>query len=211
MKKKIIIAIIIVILLIILFFVIRTINNSRIFKQIENAIAELNESGNYYYQVECSNEMNNNTKQVYNNTKIKLEIGNAVYYGDIETGEVYAVKLENNTYNKLNVSSFPQILPTTFINPPVLFSTLLSKVNNTENNYLLMLITSSISDDNYNGVECYKISVLGTETVWISKDTLLPVKNEINNEEYIYSFEIGNVMENDVILNNMEELTEETN
>lgn len=211
MKKKIIIAIIIVILLIILFFVIRTINNSRIFKQIENAIAELNESGNYYYQVECSNEMNNNTKQVYNNTKIKLEIGNAVYYGDIETGEVYAVNLENNTYNKLNVSSFPQILPTTFINPPALFSTLLSKVNNTENNYLLMLITSSISDDNNNGVECYKISVLGTETVWISKDTLLPVKNEINNEEYIYSFEIGNVMENDVILNNMEELTEETN
>ena len=211
MKKKIIIAIIIVILLIILFFVIRTINNSKIFKQIENAIANFTDSGNYSYQVVCSNEMKNSTKQVYNNTKIKLEIGNAVYYGDIETGEVYTVNLENNTYNKLNTSSFPQILPTTFINPPALFSTLLSKVNNTENNYLLMLITSSISNDNYNGVECYKISVLGTETVWISKDTLLPVKNESNNEEYIYSFEASNVMESDVILENIEELTEETN
>lgn len=211
MKKKIIIAIIIVILLIILFFVIRTINNLRIFKQIENAISKLNESGNYYYQVLCSDEMKNSTKQVYNNTKIKLEIGNAIYYGDTETGEVYAVNLENNTYNKLNVSSFPQILPTTFINPPALFSILLSNIKNTENNYLLMLITSSISNDNYNGVECYKISVLGTETVWISKDTLLPVKNETNNEEYIYSFETGNVMESDVILNNIEELTEETN
>ena len=211
MKKKIIIAIIIVILLIILFFVIRTINNSKIFKQIENAIANFTDSGNYSYQVVCSNEMKNSTKQVYNNTKIKLEIGNAVYYGDIETGEVYAVNLENNTYNKLNTSSFPQILPKTFINPPALFSTLLSKVNDTENNYLLMLITSSISNDNYNGVECYKISVLGTETVWISKVTLLPVKNESNNEEYIYSFEASNVMESDVILENIEELTEETN
>ena len=40
MKKKIIIAIIIVILLIILFFVIRTINNSKIFKQIENTLSD---------------------------------------------------------------------------------------------------------------------------------------------------------------------------
>lgn len=70
-----------------------------------------------------------------NNSKVKLEIGNAIYYVDTETGEVYVVNTENNTYNKLNISALKQVLPTTFINPPALFSTLLAKANNSENNY----------------------------------------------------------------------------
>ena len=143
MKKKICIAIIIVILVIALFFIIRTINNAKVFNQIENAILDFKDSGNFLYQVTSSNEMNNSTKQVYNNSKVKLEIGNAIYYGDTETGEVYVVNTENNTYNKLNISALKQVLPTTFINPPALFSTLLAKANNSENNYLAMLLTSS--------------------------------------------------------------------
>lgn len=211
MKKKICIAIIIVILVIALFFIIRTINNAKVFNQIENAILDFKDSGNFLYQVTSSNEMNNSTKQVYNNSKVKLEIGNAIYYGDTETGEVYVVNTENNTYNKLNISALKQVLPTTFINPPALFSTLLAKANNSENNYLAMLLTSSISNDNYNGEECYKISLLGTEKVWISKNSLLPVKSETENTEYKYSFKSGNITENDVILTNIGELTENVN
>lgn len=211
MKKKICIAIIIVILVIALFFIIRTINNAKVFNQIENAILDFKDSGNFLYQVTSSNEMNNSTKQVYNNSKVKLEIGNAIYYGDTETGEVYVVNTENNTYNKLNISALKQVLPTTFINPPALFSTLLAKANNSENNYLAMLLTSSISNDNYNGEECYKISILGTEKVWISKNSLLPVKSETENTEYKYSFKSGNITENDVILTNIGELTENVN
>lgn len=74
-----------------------------------------------------------------------------------------------------------------------------------------MLLTSSISNDNYNGEECYKISILGTEKVWISKNSLLPVKSETENTEYKYSFKSGNITENDVILTNIGELTENVN
>lgn len=211
MKKKTIVAIIIVILVIAIFFIIRAVNNAKVFNQIENAILDFKNSGNFLYQVTSSNEMNNSTKQVYNNSKVKLEIGNAIYYGDTETGEVYVVNTENNTYNKLNISVLKQVLPTTFINPPALFSTLLAKANNSENNYLAMLLTSSISNDNYNGEECYKISILGTEKVWISKNSLLPVKSETENTEYKYSFKSGNITENDVILTNIGELTENVN
>lgn len=211
MKKKICIAIIIVILVIALFFIIRSINNAKVFYQIENAILDFKDSGNFLYQVTSSNEMNNSKKQVYNNSKVKLEIGNAIYYGDTETGEVYVVNTENNTYNKLNISALKQVLPTTFINPPAVFSTLLAKANNSENNYLAMLLTSSISNDNYNGEECYKISILGTEKVWISKNSLLPVKSETENTEYKYFFKSGEITENDVALTNIDELTEAVN
>lgn len=211
MKRKIIVVVLILVLIILLFVTVRTINNAKIFKQIENSIVNFRDSGNFLYQVTSSNERNNSTKQVYNNTKIKLEKGNAIYYGDMENGEVYAVNVENNTYNKLSISNFKQILPTTFLNPPALFSTLLAKENNIKNNYILMLLTTSISDDNYNGIECYKISILGTEKVWVSKDSLLPIKSQTVDEEYIYSFKSGVIKEEDVILKNLDEFKLENN
>ena len=212
MKKstKIIICILVVILVIAVIFGVRISNNQKLLKNMENAISNLISTGNFTYTVNSDN--NTYVKKVFNNQKTLITDTNLVMYTDVASDTSYIVNPNNtqNSYSELKASAIRTGLPEVFNNPPVIFSNLVSKIHNTENEFTKILFSMKVSNDTINGIECYKItcSALGsTITEWVNKENFLPVQYKENDSVKTYRIEMNNVSENEVTFSDIDNYT----
>lgn len=210
MKKttKIIICILVVILVIAIIFGVRISKNQKILKNMENAISNLISTGNFTYTVNSDN--NTYVKKVFNNQKTLITDTNLVMYTDVASDTSYIVNPNNtqNSYSELKASAIRTGLPEVFNNPPVIFSNLVSKIHNTENEFTKILFSMKVSNDTINGIECYKITC-STITEWVNKETFLPVQYKANEKDSVktYNIEINNVLENEVTFSDIDNYT----
>ena len=210
MKKttKIIVCILVVILVIAIIFGVRISKNQKILKNMENAISNLISTGNFTYMVNSDN--NTYVKKVFNNQKTLITDTNLVMYTDVASDTSYIINPNNvqNSYTELKASAIRTGLPEVFNNPPVIFSNLISKIHNEENEFTKILFSMKVSDDTINGIECYKITC-STITEWVNKETFLPVQYKANEKDSvkIYNIEINNVLENEVTFSDIDNYT----
>lgn len=207
-KKKIFLIIGLLVAIVLVLISIKVIRNKIFLNDVEVAIRNLLENTNYSYEVNCTKGNMASSKKKVLNDKVTMEQNGSTYYADYETNELYLVSTENNTYVKLNLEDFKMLKPNVFSNTPSFFGILLSKIYNNDNSeYLRFLFKMKISNDTYEGIECYKVTFAEEET-YVNKETFLPIKCNVAGEELEYAISSNEVKEDDVTFKNMQDYTE---
>lgn len=171
MKKKILFVIIIFIIVIVLMEIIKVNYIKKILNEIVDIYTRLKEDNNIYYESIRTGNNDYIYKMWLKDSKVMINMNETLlYYADFEKNEFY----QKNENEVISLEDKPSILENgrAFANPPVIF---LDGQNVDELSLKSLLIDINIISENYNGIECLKISY-GDEIIYCDKESLLPIK-----------------------------------
>lgn len=214
MKKKIVLIVIVLILIILIAIASVYVYRYNLLKNIGNAGIDFTESDNFYFEViPSSNEEENNSnshQQLYvkGDKSARYSLTNNTitqrFYIDTQNNTMTVVDEQNKSYSIVNTETI--VGNKGLSNLPEIFNYATSMVSNEYDFKSILGILSSlhnISTEKEDNTEYIKISLEEkennyNETVWLNKETLLPVKVEIGNNVRNYVFEKDNVTDEDV-------------
>lgn len=211
--KIILVLLILLIIIIGLFIFFKNNNNNKsILTKIGDAAVNIRESKNFYYEVNSNHEDVGDYKIWVDGNKIAFQISdsteNYINYVDLDKGETYIVNEDNKTYTK--TENIPAIAQNggAFVNPPAVFSIAMnSSLNGEDEEFKNMLDSIEISEEEYKGVACYKITDKENEIeeiTYFNKDSLLPIETIIGEEKREYTINKNSVEENDVTFSDID-------
>lgn len=211
--KIILVLLILLIIIIGLFIFFKNNNNNKsILTKVGEAAVNIRESKNFYYEVNSNYEDVGDYKIWVDGNKIAFQISNStenyINYVDLDKGETYIVNEDNKTYSK--TENIPAIAQNggTFVNPPAVFSIAMnSSLNGEDEEFKNMLDSIEISEEEYKGEACYKITYKENEIeeiTYFNKDSLLPIETIIGEEKREYTINKNSVEENDVTFSDID-------
>lgn len=214
MKKKIVLIVIVLILIILIAIASVYVYRYNLLKNIGNAGIDFTESDNFYFEIiPSSNEEENNSnlhQQLYvkGDKSARYSLTNNTitqrFYIDTQNNTMTVVDEQNKSYFITNMETI--VGNKGLSNLPEIFTYATSMVSNKYDFKSILGMLSSlhnISTEKEDNTEYIKISLEEkennyNETVWLNKETLLPVKVEIGNNVRNYVFEKDNVTDEDV-------------